>query len=126
MGNGNGTFKSAVNYAASGNPQMVLAADFDRDGKLDLSTVNWSTNNASILINNGNGTFKAAVNYPLGDGPFAFSVIDLNQDSALDLVATNHTGRQRQHPVRQRGRDVRHQDGPRLRQAARTSSRSAT
>ena len=91
LGNGNGTFQTAVNYAVSGNPQMVLAADLNRDGKPDLATVNWGSNTASILLNKGDGTFAAKVDYAIGNGPYAFSVIDLNQDGAPDLVTTNNT-----------------------------------
>ena len=91
LGNGNGTFQTADSYAVSGNPQMVLAADLNRDGKPDLATVNWGSNTASILLNNGNGTFAAKVDYAIGNGPYAFSVIDLNQDGAPDLVTTNNS-----------------------------------
>ena len=91
LGKGDGTFQPAVNYAVDGNPQMVLATDLNHDGRPDLATVNWTTNDASILLNKGSGTFAAKIDYPIGNGPYAFSVQDLNQDGAPDLVATNHT-----------------------------------
>jgi len=62
LGNGNGTFQSAVNYSTGTNPSSVTTGDFNGDGKLDLATANHGSGNVSILLGNGNGTFKSAVN----------------------------------------------------------------
>ena len=35
LGNGNGTFQAAVNYAAGSKPRSVAVGDFNGDGKLD-------------------------------------------------------------------------------------------
>jgi len=53
LGNGDGTFQGAVNYATGPGPSSVTGADFNRDGKLDLVTVNRPHNDVSILLNAG-------------------------------------------------------------------------
>ena len=66
LGNGNGTFQAAVNYAAGTYPSSVAVGDFNGDGKADLAVANCASNNVSVLLGNGNGTFQAAVNYGAG------------------------------------------------------------
>ncbi len=69
LGNGNGTFQAAVNYAAGTSPCSVAVGDFNGDGKADLAVANYSSNSVSVLLGNGNGTFQAAVNYGAGSSP---------------------------------------------------------
>src|SRR5262249_49016725 len=40
LGNGNGTFASALNFTAGSFPGSVLAADINLDGGLDLAVIN--------------------------------------------------------------------------------------
>ena len=40
LNNGDGTFRSAVLYPAGGQPEAVVVADFNGDGKLDLAIAN--------------------------------------------------------------------------------------
>jgi hypothetical protein len=61
LGNGNGTFQTAVTYSTGASPTFVVVSDFNGDRKPDLAVVNGS--NISVLLGNGDGTFKAAVNY---------------------------------------------------------------
>ena len=69
LGNGDGTFGPTVEYAAGGFSTMVAAGDFNRDGKLDLVTSNYSSNTVSILLGNGDGTFQPHVDYSTGNNP---------------------------------------------------------
>jgi len=39
------------------NPQGLVTADFDADGKLDLAVANNADNTVSILLGNGAGAF---------------------------------------------------------------------
>ena len=66
LGNGDGTFQTAVDYPAGPLPYGVAVGDFDGDGKADLVVANDIGNNVSVLLGNGNGTFRAAVNYSVG------------------------------------------------------------
>src|SRR5208283_4389884 len=71
LGNGDGTFQTAVNYSSGGYAAASIAvADVNGDGKPDLLAANQcatssNCNNGSVavLLGNGDGTFQAAVSY---------------------------------------------------------------
>lgn len=88
LGNGNGTFQTAVNYAA-GTPEDLAVTDLNTDGKLDLVVASYSANKATVLLGNGNGTFQTAVPYSTGPGPAGVAIADFNGDSKLDLATAN-------------------------------------
>ncbi len=90
LGNGNGTFQTAVNYSAGLYPVSVIACDFNGDGKLDLAVANSSSSDVSILLGNGDGTFQEALNYSVGTSPVSMIAGDFNGDGRLDLaIASN-------------------------------------
>jgi hypothetical protein len=89
LGNGDGTFEAAVNYATGSEPWSVAVGDFNGNGKLDLIVANTGSNNVSVLLGNGDGTFQAAVNYGTGSGPWSVAVGDFNADGKLDLIVAN-------------------------------------
>src|SRR5207237_9620955 len=76
LGNGDGTFQSAVNYDAGTNPVSVAVGDFDGDGKPDLAVVNSGSTNVALLLGKGDGTFQNAVNYDTGTSPNSVAVGD--------------------------------------------------
>ena len=89
LGNGNGTFKAAVNYGTGTAPGAVAVGDFNGDGKLDLVVGGVESDNVSVvsvLLGNGDGTFQAAVNYGAGAGQTSVAVGDFNGDGRLDLA----------------------------------------
>ncbi len=87
LGNGDGTFQTAVNYSVN-NPQSVAVGDFNGDGKLDLAVAKGGSNGVSILLGNGDGTFQTAVNYSVNN-PQSVAVGDFNGDGKLDLAVSN-------------------------------------
>jgi|HubBroStandDraft_6_1064221.scaffolds.fasta_scaffold52974_2 hypothetical protein len=97
VGNGNGTFQTAVAYGSGGlYSDGVAIADVNRDGKPDVVVANSSTSttvdngNVGVLLGNGNGTLQTAV--PYGSGAFgaaSVAVADVNGDGILDLVVAN-------------------------------------
>jgi hypothetical protein len=89
LGNGVGTFQTAVNYRTGTLPRTVAVGDFNRDGNLDLVVTNAGSANVSILLGNGDGTFRPAVNYATGIAPRSVAVADLNGDGKLDLAVSN-------------------------------------
>lgn len=98
LGNGNGTFKTAVTYGSGGySATSVAIADVNGDGKPDLIVANRSADSSgsadgsvSVLLGNGNGTFQSAVTYDSGGlAPFGVAVADVNGDGKPDLLVIN-------------------------------------
>src|SRR4051794_34985537 len=77
-----GSFGNAVRFATSNNPDFVVAADLDADGKLDLVTTSYFGNSISVLKNTSTGTvaFAAKTDYPTGVVPRGLAVGDLDGD----------------------------------------------
>ena len=89
LGNGNGTFQSALVDSAGARPLALAVGDFNDDGKQDLAVANGSVGNVSILLGNGDGTFQSPVNYGVGSSPACIAVGDFNGDGQADLAVVN-------------------------------------
>src|SRR3984885_12132398 len=88
LGNGDGTFKAPVTYATANDPRMVVVADFNGDGKLDLATINDQSETVSILLGTGTGTFGAHTDFPTKqEGCISIGAGDLRNKGLIDLVA---------------------------------------
>jgi len=86
LGNGDGTFQSSFQYPVGNNPQQLIAADFNGDGKLDLAVVASDLDTVYILLGNGDGTFQAAKTFATGNYPTFIATGDFNGDGKLDLA----------------------------------------
>jgi len=89
LGNGNGTFKKAVNYAVGSKPRWVSVADFNHDNKLDMVVANSDDNTISVFLGNGDGTFGTPTLYSTGTTDLCVAVGDFNGDGNLDLVTAD-------------------------------------
>ena len=95
-GNGDGTFTpfpgSPLPFPAGAGAGAIVAADFNRDGKVDLAVANFNVNNVYILLGNGDGTFTLAAQPPVtvGPNPFAMVALDYNGDGYTDLAVANY------------------------------------
>ncbi len=94
-GNGNGTFQSAVAFAAGPGPTSVVPGDFNNDGKLDVAVANdrdgtiEGSSTVSVLLGNGLGSFQAPRTFAVGSLSWAVAAGDFNGDGAADLAAGN-------------------------------------
>ena len=88
---GNFTAPSTSPEGAGSRPESTAVGDFNRDGKQDLATVNYFSDDVSILLGDGSGDFAAATASPkgVGDGPESVAVGDFNRDGKQDLATAN-------------------------------------
>lgn len=71
LGNGDAGFeppRGGYSYAVGDKSLSVVLGDFDRDGRLDVATANYDSNDVSILRGRGDGTFVAAVDFAIPPG----------------------------------------------------------
>jgi hypothetical protein len=81
-------FANSSTYPLS-DSNVILSADLNGDGNLDLVTSNGS-NGVAVLLGNGNGTFQSPQTFPTG-GVFPASIAlgDFNNDGKVDVVTAN-------------------------------------
>jgi FG-GAP-like repeat len=90
LGNGNGTFQSAVVYDQGVQHQLVRVGRFTNSGHLDLALSD--QNGISILLGKGDGTFAGAKASGLDASFPFFRVGDFNRDGKLDVAAITNAG----------------------------------
>src|SRR5579862_464414 len=86
LGNGDGTFGAPKRLLAGSEQTSIVAADLNRDGKLDLITTNTENNAVMVFLGRGDGTFDPALGYAVGDGPNSVVITDFDGDGILDIV----------------------------------------
>jgi len=88
LGNGDGTFRAPIDNFGT-FPVSIALGDFDRDGILDVVTVDYFIGAAYIWLGNGDGTFKTPLPYGAGGGPFSVATGDFNGDGFVDVAVAN-------------------------------------
>jgi hypothetical protein len=92
LGNGDGTFRAPVFYAAGSYPSSIVEGDFTGNGVLDLAVANTYSDDVSILLGNGDGGFQTLPPIPLGDlasEPVSIVAGDFTGDGLFDLAVLN-------------------------------------
>jgi len=93
-GNGDGTFNPLVTLTTLPNPQVLVAGDFNKDGKLDFAVMGTDSTGqkweVDVFLGHGDGTFTQlpAQLFPMlgADEPQQLIAVDLNHDGNLDLL----------------------------------------
>jgi hypothetical protein len=90
LGNGDATFKEQVFYEVGSNPIVVEVGDIDRDGNLEIVSLNRNSGDISVLRPNGNGTFLPELRFDIGANPKKAGLGDLDGNGSLDLVVVSN------------------------------------
>jgi len=96
LGNGDGTFQPARDFAVGEAPVSVVVGDFNGDGVPDLAVANAGdpqldeqSGSVSLLLGVGDGTFRPGVSLSAGLSPSSLAMGDFNGDGKLDLAVTD-------------------------------------
>jgi hypothetical protein len=81
-----GTFQISGIYNVGSDPHDVTLADLNLDGKQDIVTANFGSNDVTVLLNDGTGGFSASASFAAGFGPRSVAVADFNRDGKPDLA----------------------------------------
>ncbi len=93
LGNGDGTFEPSTGsnpaYPVGDEPENLVAADFDRDGAIDVATLNQGAASLSVALGNGDGTFAASLDSASTlVSSLGLAAADLDGDTFPDLVGS--------------------------------------
>src|SRR5207245_3949973 len=81
LGNGDGTFQSALSFAAGSDARSVAVGDFNGDGRPDLAVANADYHGSVlVLLGSGDGTFQPALSIAVGSTPSSVAVGDVDGD----------------------------------------------
>jgi hypothetical protein len=80
---------SASQASCGAGAAGIAVGDLNRDRRLDIVTVNATSNTVSVLLGRGAGTFRPQHRYATGQKPIAVAVADLDHDGRPDVVTAN-------------------------------------
>jgi hypothetical protein len=86
LGFGDGTFVGQTDLSLGGNPDLIISADFNGDGKPDIAATANGLEPFGVLLGNGDGTFQAEVQTSLTQPPLGFAAGDFNGDGKADIA----------------------------------------
>ena len=89
------TFAAKQDFTVGTQPNSVVIADLNGDGRADIATNNFGAATVSVLLNTTPTgaaalSFAAKQDFPVGTNPVDLDVGDFNSDGRLDLVSANY------------------------------------
>lgn len=88
LGQGDGSFTATGSVSAGTGASVMVAGDFDANGKTDLA-VSATSGTTKIYSGNGDGSFSSL--WTISQAASALALADLNHDSFPELVLTSGT-----------------------------------
>lgn len=90
------TFSSKIDFTVGTNPNSVVIADFNGDGKSDIVTSSYGENNVSVLLNTtivgaSIPSFSSKTDFTVGTGPAWVAIADFDGDGKSDVVTSNQS-----------------------------------
>lgn len=98
LGNGDGTFDLAGNYAVGMAPAAIVAGNFTDDGHLDLAVLDEGDPAVTVLLGNGDGTFRVQPPISLANADDSFYSLtslvagDFRNNGITDLAVGDQDG----------------------------------
>ena len=71
-------------------PISLVAADLNGDGRLDLATANYRSDDVAVLLGAGTAPSRSPVRFAAGANPLSVTVGDFDGDGRLDLATANN------------------------------------
>jgi FG-GAP-like repeat len=69
-----------------GGPFLIVTADFNKDGNLDLVYAGQFVSAVTVVLGNGDGTFRPPTLFPVGRSIFSLITGEFNNDGNIDLA----------------------------------------
>lgn len=89
ISNGDGSFRSPVDYKTGKRPLGVSFGDFNNDRILDLLVINGERDSFTTFLGNGNATFQSGKDSGADASPNFGLVRDFNGDRLSDVAIVN-------------------------------------
>jgi hypothetical protein len=83
-----GQFETRGSVAVSTTPYSIAIGDFNRDGRMDIAVLAFSSGQVAVSLGNGDGTFRKPTYYSAVASSLAAA--DLRNNGILDLVLTDN------------------------------------
>lgn len=89
LGSASAGFSSPVYIGTSSSPYGIAAADFNRDGKMDVVVPQQQSASIRVFMGNGDGTLQGGIDYSGAAYGTKIVVADFNNDGAPDIAIDN-------------------------------------